>query len=100
MLDFFHFSKDGRHYRRVVQAFQRVFATTIFFGIDDQPDGHPLADSARFHFFDKLHLWFHDHDKLLAANQAAENTIIYHPGGQSSDRRLAGQFDSNREVQT
>ena len=75
MLDFFHFSKDGRHYRRVVQAFQRVFATTIFFGIDDQPDGHPLADSARFHFFDKLHLWFRDHDRPPAANEATENTI-------------------------
>jgi hypothetical protein len=75
MLDFFHLSKDGRHYRRIVQAFQRVFAATIFFGTDDQPARHHLADSARFHFFDKLHLWFHDHDQPVPASDTAENTI-------------------------
>jgi hypothetical protein len=58
-----------------VQAFQRVFAATIFFGTDDQPERHRLADSARFHFFDKLDLWFNDHDQRLLANDAAENTI-------------------------
>src|SRR5205814_5632214 len=35
MLDFFHMSKDGRHYRRVVQGFQRIFASTIFFGTEE-----------------------------------------------------------------
>jgi hypothetical protein len=75
MLDFFHLSKDGRHYRRIVHAFQRVFAATIFFGTDDQPDRQHLADSARFHFFDKLHLGFHDHGQPLPASEGAENTI-------------------------
>jgi hypothetical protein len=37
MLDFFRLSKDGRHYRRIVQGFQRIFAATIFFGTEDQP---------------------------------------------------------------
>ena len=74
MLDFFHLAKDGRHYRRIVQAFQRVFAATIFFGTDDQPDRHHVADSARFRFFDKLHLWFHD--QPMHAHEGAENTII------------------------
>jgi hypothetical protein len=75
MLDFFRLPKDGFHYCRLVQAFQRIFGATIFFGTDSQPNGHHLADSARFHFFDKIHLWFHDHDQPLAANQAAENII-------------------------
>jgi len=52
MLDFFHFSKDGRHYWRIVQGFQRIFATTIFFGTDDQAGGNRITDWARFHFFD------------------------------------------------
>ena len=26
MLDFFRLSKDGRHYRRIIQGFQRIFA--------------------------------------------------------------------------
>jgi len=77
MLDFFHLSKDGRHYSRITQAFQRVFAATIFFGTDNQPDRHHrLSDLARFHFFDQLHLWFHDHDQPLLANEDAENTIV------------------------
>jgi len=75
ILDFFRLSKDGRHYRRIVQGFQRVFAATIFFGTDDQPDAYHVADSARFHFFDRIHLWFHDHDQSTPANDAAKNTI-------------------------
>jgi len=53
ILDFFHLSRDDRHYRRIAPAFQRVFAATIFFGTDDQPDRNHLADSAHFHFFIK-----------------------------------------------
>src|SRR6516164_4236484 len=43
MLDFFRLSKDGRHYRRIVQGFQRVFAATIFFGTDDERGGNRIA---------------------------------------------------------
>src|SRR5215467_10016282 len=39
MLEFFRFPKDGRYYRRMVQGFQRIFASTIFFGTQDQPVG-------------------------------------------------------------
>jgi len=63
MLDFFRFPKDGRYYRRMVQAFQRIFASTIFFGTEDHPVGGRLMDWARFHFFDELHLWFRENDK-------------------------------------
>ncbi len=75
MLDFFHLSKDGRHYRRIVQAFQRIFAATIFFGTDDHSEGSRLADWARLHFFDEVHLWFHDRDQPAPVHDAAENTI-------------------------
>jgi len=37
MLDFFHLSKDGRRYRRIVQGFHRIFAATIFFGTETSP---------------------------------------------------------------
>jgi hypothetical protein len=53
MLDFFRLAPDGRHYRRVVQGFQQIFAATIFFGTQDHPDANLLVDSSRFHFFDK-----------------------------------------------
>jgi Plasmid encoded RepA protein len=58
MLEFFHLSKDGCHYRRIVKGFQRVFAATIFFGTDDRPGRNRMTDCSRFHFFDHMHLWF------------------------------------------
>lgn len=76
MLEFFRLAPDGRHYRRVVQGFQRIFAATIFFGTHDHPDANRLVDSSRFHFFDHLHLWFApDHVKSPAAEGYAINTI-------------------------
>ena len=76
MLEFFSLPKDGRYYRRMVQGFQRIFASTIFFGTEDQPSGGRLMDWGRFHFFDKTHLWFTDQSDgaLLSATNSA-NTI-------------------------
>src|ERR1017187_4444655 len=77
MLDFFRLAPDGRHYRRVVQGFQRIFAATIFFGTQDHPDANPLADSSRFHFFDRIHLWFTpDHAGSPGTEDGSSNTII------------------------
>lgn len=56
MLDFFRLPKDGRYYRRIAQGFRRIFASTIFFGTEEQPTGSRLIDWARFHFFDQIHL--------------------------------------------
>jgi hypothetical protein len=58
MLDLSRLPKDGRYYRRVAQSVQRIFASTIFFGTQDQPEGVRMIDWARFHLFDQLHLWF------------------------------------------
>jgi hypothetical protein len=58
ILDFFHLPKDGLHYRRIVQGFQRIFAATIFFGNDDQPNGVRVIDWSRFHLFDRMQFWF------------------------------------------
>jgi hypothetical protein len=38
ILEFFRLPKDGSHYRRMVEGFQRVFSATIFFGAEQQPD--------------------------------------------------------------
>jgi hypothetical protein len=53
LLEFFRLPKDGPHYRRMVEGFQRVFAATIFFGTEQQPERTPVVDVARFQFFDK-----------------------------------------------
>ena len=75
MLDFFQLSKDGRHYRRIVQGFQRVFAATIFFGTEGQPDKNRLIDYVRFHFFDRMRLWFGDHEEHRLTTESFENTV-------------------------
>lgn len=74
MLEFFHLTKDGRHYRRIVEGFRRVFAATIFFGTDDQPGRNQMTDCTRFHFFERMRLWFSDADP--ATQNSGGNTII------------------------
>jgi hypothetical protein len=76
MLDFFRLFKDGKRYHRIMEGFQRIFAATIFFGTSDQPDAKLLLDWARFHFFDRLHLWFHHDEPATAALSGAENLIV------------------------
>jgi hypothetical protein len=76
MLDFFRLSKDGRHYRRIVQGFHRIFAATIFFGTEDQPNRSRLIDRARFHFFDRMRLWFNNHEPEQSVNDEAYENVI------------------------
>jgi hypothetical protein len=76
MLDFFRLFKDGKRYHRIMEGFQRIFAATIFFGTSDQPGGKLLLDWARFHFFDRLHLWFHHDEPATAPASSAENLIV------------------------
>jgi hypothetical protein len=82
MLDFFRLPKDGRYYRRISLGFQRIFASTIFFGTEDQPNGNRLIDWARFHFFDQLHLWFTDvttdHSNTITLSEAFYGEIDRH----------------------
>ncbi len=58
LLEFFRLPKDGPHYRRMVEGFQRVFAATIFFGTEQHPERTAVVDLARFQFFDRMQLWF------------------------------------------
>jgi hypothetical protein len=43
MLDYFELPKNGYHYNRIVQGFQRIFGATIFFGTEVQPDGKTIV---------------------------------------------------------
>jgi Plasmid encoded RepA protein len=58
MLSFFGLRLDGFHYRRIVEGFKRIFAATIFFATEDHPMGRRLIDWHRFHFLDRMKLWF------------------------------------------
>jgi hypothetical protein len=48
---------DGIHYDRLVAAFQRIFASTIYFGSDQIGNRSTVWDCRRFHFFDRLKVW-------------------------------------------
>jgi hypothetical protein len=58
LLEYFELPKNGYHYQRIVQGFQRIFGATVFFGAEEQRQGVVLSDSARFHFFDHVQLWY------------------------------------------
>lgn len=76
VLDFFHLFKDGKRYHRIMEGFQRIFAATIFFGSNDETNGSLVVDWARFHFFDRMHLWFHNPEGTPKVPAAGDNSII------------------------
>ncbi len=77
MLDFFRLPKDGPHYRRLVDGFKRIFAATIFFGTEELPGGASVVDWARFHFFDRMKLWFNTNEhQQPSPSEHHDNVII------------------------
>jgi hypothetical protein len=77
MLDFFQLAKDGPHYRRIIQSFRRIFGATIFFGTEGCTQAASLIDWARFHFFDRVRLWFNtEAHQPIASGEQAENVIL------------------------
>jgi hypothetical protein len=89
MLEFLQLPKDGLHYRRLVEGFQRIFAASIFFGTEQIQTSSPVFDSARFHFFDRIQLWFnrvdydpspatHGHENSITLSESFYNEIDQH----------------------
>ena len=76
MLDFFNLPPVGYHYRRIIQGFRRVFSATIFFGTEDQPAGDNMIDWSRFHFFDRMKLWFNTPEAATEATPEESGNII------------------------
>ncbi len=75
MLDYFELPKNGYHYNRIVQGFQRIFGATIFFGTEEQRQKAVVLDSARFHFFDRLHIWYNREEPAKQNADESDNTI-------------------------
>ena len=65
--------QDGPHYRRLIDGFRRVFASTIFFGPADQSTVSPVWNCSRSCFFEKVRLWT-DPDRLSKHGQ--ENVVV------------------------
>ena len=76
LLEFLQLPKDGIHYRRLIQGFERIFAASIFFGTDKDRAGSQCFDVARFHFFDRMELWFNRAEPQDSpAPDQAENVV-------------------------
>jgi hypothetical protein len=76
MLDFFRLPKDGFHYRRLVEAFKRVFGATIFFGTEAQSDTKAVIDWARFHFLDHMKLWYSTGSQCSGSQTELQENMI------------------------
>ena len=68
---------NGSHYRRLQDAFRRVFASTIFFGTKDELREAEVWNCSRGHFFDQMRLWFHKEN--AAGGERGENTVTLSP---------------------
>jgi hypothetical protein len=68
---------NGSHYRRLHDAFRRVFASTIFFGTKQEIRDSEVWNCSRGHFFDQMRLWFHKEN--ATGGERAENTVILSP---------------------
>ena len=75
MLDYFDLPKNGHHYHRIVQGFQRIFGATIFFGTEEQRQKAAILDAARFHFFDRMNIWYNREDPVNSNGDESDNTI-------------------------
>ena len=75
MLDYFDLPKNGYHYHRIVHGFQRVFGATIFFGTEEQRQKAIIVDAARFHFFDRMCIWYNRDGTENHKDEESENTI-------------------------
>ena len=57
MLDTFGMQQGGSQYRRLIEAFQRVFGATIFFGTDTQLKA-TVFHQVRFNFMSEARIWY------------------------------------------
>jgi hypothetical protein len=68
---------NGSHYRRLHDAFRRVFASTIFFGTKQEIRDSEVWNCSGGHFFDHMRLWFHKEN--ATGGERVENTVMLSP---------------------
>jgi len=76
LLEFLQLPKDGIHYRRLIQGFERIFAATMFFGTDEERVCGQIFDCQRFHFFDGMRLWFNRGDQPESPEHDEADNVI------------------------
>jgi hypothetical protein len=76
MLETFGMHKGGKEYRRLIEAFERIFGATMFFGTDTMKAGAKVVHRSRFNFLREATIWY-DRDANRPPQSAAfENVIV------------------------
>ena len=77
---------NGIHYKRLVDAFRRVFGSTMFFGTNEERRKGKVWDCTRVHFFDSMKLWASagepatgSRDNTVTLSQAFWQELQEHP---------------------
>ena len=76
MLETFGMQKEGKEYRRLVAAFERIFGATIFFGTDTMSGKAKLVERTRFHFLREARIWYHRRPEQPVLSSDFENVIV------------------------
>jgi hypothetical protein len=75
MLDIFGMHKGGKEYRRLIEAFERIFGATMFFGTDALKGGAKVVHRSRFNFLREATIWY-NREANQASSDAFENVIV------------------------
>jgi hypothetical protein len=76
MLDTFGMSKGGKEYRRLVQAFERIFGATIFFGTDQTRGTTKVVRRSRFNFLREARIWYSRDTDQSVLSEDFENFVV------------------------
>jgi hypothetical protein len=79
MLDTFGMQQGGTQYRRLVDAFQRIFGATIFFGTDTQREKAAVVHRARFSFMSEARIWYSRNSEQETLPGEFQNEIVLSP---------------------
>ncbi len=58
MLNCFGMAKDGKEYRRLVSAFERIFGATVFWGAELMKATARVIHRSRFNFMREARIWY------------------------------------------
>jgi hypothetical protein len=76
MLETFGRSKGGKEYRRLVEAFERIFGATIFFGSDRMRGTAKVVQRSRFNFLREARIWYNRDSDQCVLSEEFENTVV------------------------
>src|SRR3954469_25621328 len=76
MLETFGMHKGGKEYRRLVEAFERIFGATMFFGTDSVGRTAKVVHRSRFNFLQESQIWYNRDPDQRALGEDFENVIV------------------------